>query len=68
MISGHAPSNTGGINLGAATNVLQTQNAGQAIKFHIDAAQLAQLQQAPGFVPVIVSIQPVVNLRQFLGL
>jgi len=58
----------GGIDLIPANNVLQIQNTGQAIKFHIDAAQLAQLQNAPGFVPVIINIQPINNLREFLGL
>ena len=43
------------------------QNSGGAIKFHVDAAMLKQLQNAPGFVPVIISIQPMVNLRKFLG-
>ncbi len=47
---------TGGINFTSANMNLQTQNAGEAIKFHLDAAQLAQLQNAPGFVPVIINI------------
>ncbi len=47
---------------------LQTQNAGGGIKFHLDPALLAQLQNAPGFVPVIINIQPMTNLKQFLGL
>ena len=59
---------TGGINLSPANKVLQIQNGGMGIKFHITAAQLAQLQNAPGFVPVIISIQPMLNLREFLGL
>ncbi len=43
------------------------------IQFHLDPAQLAQLQNAPGFVPVIISIQPlaggqagITDLRHFL--
>ena len=36
------------------------------IKFHIDPAMLQQLQNAPGFVPVIINIQPMNDLRQFL--
>ena len=43
-------------------------NDSQGIKFHIDPAMLRQLQNAPGFVPVIISIQPMNNLKQFLGL
>jgi len=47
---------------------LQTQNSGGGIKFHIDQAMLQQLQNAPGFVPVIINIQPMRDLRGFLGL
>ncbi|MBF0571302.1 MAG: hypothetical protein HQL12_05460 [Candidatus Omnitrophica bacterium] len=38
------------------------------IKFYLDPAVLQQLQNAPGFVPVIINIQPIINLRQFLGI
>ena len=38
------------------------------IKFHIDPAMLQRLQNAPGFVPVIINIRPLNNLRQFLGI
>jgi len=38
------------------------------IIFRLDPAQLQQLQNAPGFVPVIINIQPMTNLRIFLGL
>jgi len=57
----------GGIDLTPANMKLQTQNNGGEIKFHLDPAMLKQLQNAPGFVPIIISIQPMVNLRQFLG-
>jgi hypothetical protein len=57
----------GGIDLTLANNVLQAQKDGKEIKFHIDPAQLAQLQNASGFVPVIISIRPMTNLRLFLG-
>ena len=40
----------------------------EGIKFHMNAAMLAQLQNAPGFVPVIINIQPLTNLRGFLGI
>jgi hypothetical protein len=64
----------GGIDLTAANMHLQTRidsphaalnDAG--IPFHIDSAMLTQLQNAPGFVPVIIHIQPMKDLRQFLG-
>ena len=59
---------TGGIDLTPANMNLQTRNNGGEIKFYLDPAQLAQLQNAPGFVPVIINIQPMTNLRMFLGL
>ena len=58
----------GGIDLTPANKVLQSQNAGEGIKFHLDPAMLEQLRNAPGFVPVIINIQPLKNLREFLGL
>jgi len=58
---------TGGIDLTPANMHLQTQNAGEGIKFHMDSAMLKQLQNAPGFVPVIINIKPITDLRQFLG-
>ncbi len=56
----------GGIDL-TSDKALTVQNNGQGIKFHIDPAQLQELQNAPGFVPVIISIEPMLNLRKFLG-
>ncbi len=61
-------SNTGGIDLTAANKYLQTQNSGGTIKFHIDPAMLKELQDAPGFSPVIISIQPLNDVPQFLGI
>ena len=58
----------GGIDLTPANMNLQTQNAGSEIKFHMDPAMLQRLQNAPGFVPVIISIWPLEDLHQFLGL
>ena len=55
----------GGIDL-TSDKALSVQNNGQGIKFHIDSAQRAQLQDASGFVPVIINIQPMTDLRQFL--
>ncbi len=61
-------SNTGGINLAASDKVLSVQNNGQGIRFDIDPAQLAQLQNAPGFTPVIINVQPLRDLPAFLGI
>ncbi len=58
---------TGGIDL-TSDKALTIQNNGEAIKFNIDPAMLEQLQNAPGFVPVIISIQPMTDIRMFLGL
>jgi len=38
------------------------------IKFHMDPAQLLELQNAPGFMPIIINVQPMINLQLFLGL
>ena len=59
--------NRGGIDLTPAKMNLETQNAGEGIRFHLDPALLRQLQDAPGFVPVIINIQPLMDLRGFLG-
>ena len=61
-------SENGGIDLTPANMNLQTQNPSGEIKFHLDPAMLAQLQNAPGFVPVIINVQPMNNLREFLGI
>jgi len=58
----------GGIDLTSANMHLQTQNSGREMKFHVSADMLKQLENAPGFVPVIISIQPVRDLREFLGI
>jgi len=58
----------GGIDLTQANIHFPSQNNNGEIKFHLDLAMLRQLQNAPGFVPVIINIQPMNNLREFLGL
>ena len=60
--------NTGGIDLTPAHMNLLTKNAGEGIQFHLDPAMLQQLQNASGFVPVVISIQPLKSLPEFLGL
>jgi hypothetical protein len=57
----------GGIDL-TSDKALTVQNNGQGINFHLDPAQLAQLQNAPGFVPAIINIQPLESLSAFLGI
>jgi len=41
---------------------------GIGIKFHLDAAMLAQLKSASGFVPEIIHWEPLSNVRSFLGI
>jgi len=59
-------SKRGGIDL-TSNQFLQTQNSGGEIKFHVDPAMMAQLQASPGFEARVISIQPMNNLRDFLG-
>ncbi len=63
-----ARTTSGGIDLTSANMHFKTQNNGRVIKFYMDPAMFKQLQNAPGFVPVIINIQPMTNLREFLGL
>ena len=56
----------GGIDL-TSDKALSVQNSNQGIKFHIDPAMLQQLHNAPGFEPMIVSMEPLEDLRGFLG-
>jgi len=65
----------GGIDLTADKTPLEVKmdsrlrgNDREGIKFNLDHAMLEQLQNAPGFVPVIINIQPMTDLRVFLGL
>jgi len=64
---------SGGIDLTPANMNLQTRVVGNdkallgGIKFHLTPAMLARLQNALGFVPVIVNIKPLNDLKQFLG-
>ncbi|MBF0490991.1 MAG: hypothetical protein HQL15_10375 [Candidatus Omnitrophica bacterium] len=61
-------SNTGGIDFNSDKMNLETRNSGGEMTFHLDPAQLAQLRNVPGFTPVIINIQPMIDLRGFLGL
>ena len=62
---------TGGIDLTANKTPLEVKTGSrtsEGISFKIDPAMLAQLQNAPGFMPVIINIQPLIDLKVFLGL
>ncbi|MBF0483895.1 MAG: hypothetical protein HQL25_04220 [Candidatus Omnitrophica bacterium] len=56
----------GGIDLNPITDTLQTKSSGEGIKFHMDAVMLEKLQNASGFVPVIISVLPLTDLKAFL--
>jgi hypothetical protein len=58
----------GGIDLTPANLNLQMRNTQGGIKFHMDPAMIQKLQNAPGFIPVIINIQPISDLRRFLGM
>ncbi|MBF0123192.1 MAG: hypothetical protein HQL21_07315, partial [Candidatus Omnitrophica bacterium] len=62
------PAMKGGIDLTPSKMDLQTTGSGEGIKFNIDPAMLKELENAPGFVPVIMNIQPLESLPMFLGL
>lgn len=59
----------GGIDLTADRLDLQTGADGgrSGVRFNVDPAQLQAFQNAPGFVPVIMNIQPLESLPRFLG-
>jgi len=56
----------GGIDLTTTDSLLQSPFASEKIKFHINSAMLRQFQNASGFIPVIVSLQNLTDLRIFL--
>lgn len=58
----------GGIDFNPGQLNLQVRNSGQGIDFYMDPAMLQQFQNVSGFTPVIINIQPMTNLRMFLGL
>lgn len=56
----------GGIDL-TSDKAFQVQKNSQGnITFNLDPAMLQQLQNAPGFVPIIINIQSVPNLKEFI--
>jgi len=61
-------SGPGGIDFNPDKINLLIKNNGGAIKFKIDPVMLKQLQNAPGFVPVIINVKPLTSLSLFLGI
>ena len=63
-----AMTNEGGIDFKSATvnEALHVQSNNDEIRFHLDPAMLQQFQNTAGFIPVIIDIQPVSDLKAFL--
>ena len=57
----------GGIDMTASNLHVQTKTSGLAIKFRIDTAMISQLQKSTGFIPTIISMRPLTDLGEFLG-
>ena len=60
--------NTGGIDLDPAQLDLRTRGDGEGVRFTIDPVLLERVKNAPGVTPVIVGIQELDSLQQFLGI
>jgi ADP-heptose:LPS heptosyltransferase len=58
----------GGIDFNTDKINLDVQNSGETIRYNIDPAMVQQLQNATGFMPVIIDIHPTGSLLQFLGM
>ncbi len=59
----------GGVDFTANRTPLEIENSGKVgIHFKVDPAMLRELEDAPGFEPVIYNIQPMRSVRSFLGL
>ncbi|MEI8012794.1 MAG: hypothetical protein WCI27_10020 [Candidatus Omnitrophota bacterium] len=46
---------------------MTTNTHGPAIEFNLDPAMLARLQNASGVSPVIIGVNPLKSLSEFLG-
>jgi hypothetical protein len=58
----------GGIDFNAVKMNLSVQNSACEIKFNLDPAMLQELQNVPGFTPIITKIQQAGDLEIFLGI
>ncbi|MBF0123351.1 MAG: hypothetical protein HQL21_08125, partial [Candidatus Omnitrophica bacterium] len=66
-VSGRELAMKGGIDLRTEQMDLKTTGSGEGIEFKIDPAMLERLQDTKGFVPVIMNIEPLKSLPEFLG-
>ena len=60
--------NAGGIDLTSGEKALAVQSSNGGIKFNMNPAMLPRLENAVGITPVIINIQPMIDLKLFLGL
>ncbi len=60
--------NKGGIDLSSDKAMQVKSNGSDAFGFKLDPAMFKQYQDAPGFIPVIINIESIGNVRKFLGL
>ena len=58
----------GGIDLTAGRMNIETKGSGPGVQFNISPAQFQQWQDSPGVTPVIINIEPMTDLSQFLGI
>lgn len=58
----------GGIDFNPNKMNLELQNKGGAINFNFDPAMIQQLQNMPGFAPVVIDMHPIGSVQMFLGL
>ncbi len=65
---GKVDATKGGIDLTAERLSVETRGSGDGLQFNIDQVKLQELQDTLGFSPVIINIEPMSDLRLFLGL
>ena len=57
---------TGGIDLTSTNKYLQTKSSNGEIEFQLNPAMLARMKDVPGFVPQVIKIQPLKDLKSFM--
>ena len=66
--NGASNARRGGIDLTRAAMNLEIRNDTiGGIRFHLNPAMLTRLKNEPGFIPVIINIEPMKDLAGFLG-
>jgi hypothetical protein len=68
VIAQYTEDATGGIDLNATDKLMQVKASGDGVKFSIDPVLLERMRAASGLSPVIINVQPLNDLSQFLGI